>query len=150
VPRINSRSQQSSRAIRIGRRLFAIAPICLSLTGCGGPGYSSGAASGEVRIDGVAVPHGFITFTPTAKDQGPVVGAPIEDGKYRCERVPVGKLTVTFVAEGAEQTTVYDVATKTEHKIPKNILPSAYSGGLPVEMIAGDNRRDFDLKSSHR
>ena len=72
-----------------------MAPLCSLLVGCGA-GNSNGAASGEVRIDGAAVPRGYITFTPSAKDQGPVVGAPIEDGKYRCERVPVGKLTVSF------------------------------------------------------
>jgi hypothetical protein len=126
--------------------LLAITPFCALLVGCGS-GNSYGIASGEVRIEGALVPRGYITFTPTAKDHGPVVGAPIENGKYRCERGPLGKLTATFVAEAAEQTTVYDVATKTEHKIPKNILPSAYSGGLPVEMAAGENLRNFDLKS---
>jgi hypothetical protein len=129
------------------RSLLAIAPLCSLLVGCGGTGNNNGVASGEVRIDGALVPRGYITFTPTAKDHGPVVGAPIEDGKYRCDRVPVGKLTVTFVAEAAEPTTVYDITTKIEHKIPKSILPPAYSGGLPVEITAGENRRDFDLKN---
>jgi hypothetical protein len=39
------------------------------------------------------------------------------------------------------------VATKTERKIPKNILPPAYNAGLPAEIAAGENQRDFDLKS---
>jgi hypothetical protein len=144
VPHTDFARGRRSHRKRYG--LLAIAPLCALLVGCGASN-SNGIASGEVRIDGALVPRGYVTFTPTAKDHGPVVGAPIENGKYRCERVPVGKLTATFVAEAAEQTTVYDVATKTEHKIPKNILPPAYSGGLPVEITAGENLRNFDLKS---
>jgi hypothetical protein len=106
--------------------------------------------SGEVRIDGNAVPRGFITFSPTTKDQGPVVGAPIEDGKYRCDRVPVGNLTATFIAQAAEPTTVYDIVTKTKHEIPKNILPPEYNASVPVEIAAGNNHRDFELKNGEK
>ena len=130
------------------RSLLAIAPLCSLLVGCWGAGNSNGIASGEVRIDGAPVPRGYITFSPTGKAHGSVVGAPIEDGKYRCDRVPVGKLTVTFVAQAAETTKVYDVATKTNHEIPKNILPAGYEAGIPAEITAGENHLDFDLKSS--
>ncbi|HEY2149151.1 MAG TPA: hypothetical protein VGH32_14520, partial [Pirellulales bacterium] len=86
-------------------------------------------------------------FSPTAKNQGPVVAAPIEEGKYRCNRVPVGSVTVTFVAQAAEPTIVYDVVNKTNHEIPKDILPPRYNTGLPLEIAAGDNHHDFDLKN---
>jgi hypothetical protein len=127
--------------------LIASVSLCIVFAGCGGAGYSSGTVSGDVRIDGAAVPRGFITFSPTTKNQGPVVGAPIEEGKYRCDRVPIGNVTVTFVAQAAEPTIVFDVANKTNHEIPKNILPPQYSAGIPVEITAGDNHRDFDLKN---
>jgi hypothetical protein len=128
-------------------RFVASVSLCLLFAGCGGAPYSSGNVSGEVRINGEAVPRGFITFSPTAKNQGPVVGAPIEEGKYHCDRVPVGHITVTFAAQAAEPTIIYDVATKTNHEIPKDILPSEYNAGLQIEIVAGDNHRDFNLKS---
>jgi hypothetical protein len=128
-------------------RIVVSAALCLFFAGCGGSPYNSGSVSGEVRIDGNAVPRGFITFSPTTKNQGPVVGASIEDGKYRCDRVPVGNLTATFIAQAAEPTIVYDIVTKTKHEIPKDILPPKYNAGLPVEIAAGNNHRDFDLKS---
>jgi hypothetical protein len=127
--------------------LIASVSLCIVFAGCGGGVDSSGTVSGDVRIDGTAVPRGFITFSPTTKNQGPVVGAPIEEGKYRCDRVPLGNVTVTFVAQAAEPTIVFDVANKTNHEIPKNILPPQYSAGIPVEVTAGANHRDFDLKN---
>jgi hypothetical protein len=130
------------------RSLLAIASLCALLVGCWGAGNSTGIASGEVRVDGAPVPRGYITFSPTGKEHGSVVGAPIENGKYRCEHIPVGKLTVTFVAQAAEPTTVYDVATKTNREIPKNILPPADETGRPAEITAGENHLDFDLKSA--
>jgi hypothetical protein len=138
---------EKGRAGWVVERFVASVSLCLLFAGCGGAPYNSGSVSGEVRIDGEAVPRGFITFSPTSKNQGPVVGAPIEEGKYHCDRVPVGNITVTFAAQAAEPTIIYDVATKTKHEIPKNILPSEYDAGLQIKIVAGDNHRDFNLKN---
>ena len=127
-----------------GRLLFlALAAGCLAIAGCGRHGYDSGTVSGEVRIGGTPVPKGYITFTPTGKGQGPVTGAEIVNGKYRCEKVPLGKENVTFAAQAAQPTTVYDHVAKTTHEVPKNILPAKYRAGIPMEVAAGDNHHDF-------
>ena len=47
----------------------------------------------------------------------------------------------------AEATTVYDVVNKTNHEVPKNILPPKYNTGVPADVVAGENHRDFELQS---
>ncbi len=121
--------------------------MALLAGGCGGPKYASSTLTGRVTIDGVAVPKGYITFSPIAGSPGPVVGAPIHDGEYRCENVPRGKVQVTFIAQAAEPTTIFDKANNTTHQVPKDILPPACREGQTAEIVAGENRQNFDLKS---
>ena len=54
---------------------------------------------------------------------------------------------MTFIAQAAEPTTIFDTANKTTHEVPKDILPPACQQGQNVEITAGENRHDFDLKS---
>ena len=82
---------------------FVALAACL---GCSnGASYPHGAAVGMVTVDGQPAPHGTITFnpvvTPGTNEIKPVTGATIEEGHYRCERVPIGKLTTTFTLHGA-------------------------------------------------
>jgi hypothetical protein len=115
-------------------------------SGCsGGPGYSHATVAGTVTVDGDPVPKGHITFSPAGGSQGPVTGAPIENGKYRCEAVPVGSHVVTFIAQAAEPVKIMDHATGTEQLVPQNILPQAYQQGVPVEVEEGEIVRDFEM-----
>ena len=117
----------------------------LLLAGCGGPGYRCVTVSGTVTIDDKPVPKGSITFTPTGPGQ---TGAPITDGKYRCENVPLGKNHVTFEARAAETQKIRDVANNVDREVPIDILPEACGAGQDVEIQPDTTVLDFPLKSS--
>lgn len=120
------------------------AGLCLACAGCwGGPDYPTATVTGKVTIQGQPVPKGFITFSPAA--QGPVTGAPIEAGQYRCENVPAGKHKVTFQAQGDRPTKLYDAVNKVEHEVPTDILPPQYRAGVDADIEAGQVVRDFAL-----
>src|SRR5208283_2687246 len=95
----------------------------LASCGCGRPRYPSSTVTGKVSIDGEPVPKGYITFSPLSGTNGQVVGAPIAKGEYRCERVPQGNVHVTFIAQAAKPTVVYDRVNKVNHEVPEDILP---------------------------
>ena len=61
--------------------------------------------------------------------------------------MPQGKVHVTFIAQAAEPTTIYDVANKVNHEIPKDILPQSCWVGQDVEVAPGENLRNFELTS---
>jgi hypothetical protein len=115
--------------------------------GCGSKGFSGATVTGTITVDGSPVPQGSITFTPTTKGQGTERGGTIADGKYTCKDVPLGKHKVRLVLQAGEQT-IYDVANKTERKVPKTIaLPPEYQAGVEKEVQAGNNVIDFTIKS---
>jgi hypothetical protein len=120
----------------------------LAIGGCSrGPNYENATVMGTVTIDGQPVPKGFVTFMPSAKNQGPVIGGKIVDGKYCCEKVPLGKSQVIFIAQAVEMTTIVEKATGAKHEVPKNILPPQYAPGLEADVKSGTNNLDFPLRS---
>ena len=123
---------------------FASAAICC---GCSKRAdFPSGTVAGVVTLDGQPVPHGAITFNPTGKEQGPVTGATIENGRYRCEHVPLGNLKATFTLQADHLRRFVD-KTGVEREVPIDILPPQYRGGLPAIVHAGENQLDFSLTS---
>jgi hypothetical protein len=125
-----------------------LALACLAFGGCGdGVSYKHGTARGNVTIDGVPVPKGAITFSPLGQGQGPVTGGAIVEGRYVCDKIPVGSHTVSFHAEAAEPIQMLDVSTGAMRTVPKNILPDRYREGVPAEIHAGENALDFTLDS---
>ena len=130
--------------------LIAVAVVA----GCSkGPNYPHGTAVGVVSVDGKPAPRGAITFsplvTPGASGQGPVTGATIEDGHYRCEMVPLGNLTATFTLQAAEMKKFVD-GTGVPREVPVDILPSQYRTGVPVTVHEGENQLDFPLTTKPR
>ncbi len=120
----------------------------LATLGCGKtPDYASSTVLGTVTIDGTPVVKGFITFNPTSSGQGPSVGGKITEGKYQCDRVPVGKMRVTFQAQAAVSKTITDIATGQKHEVPQNILPSQYASGIESDIQPGRITLDFPLVS---
>jgi hypothetical protein len=140
-------SCRSLRRAAFAATVFSVV-LLLAAPGCNrGPDYPSATVTGQVTIDGQPVPQGAITFSPQGADSGPVTGGPIEDGAYRCELVPLGQHTVTFIAQAAEPDTIVDQVTGTRHEVPRNILPPHYATGVEAEIVAGENRLDFALES---
>ncbi len=130
---------------------LAVAFFCwaiLAVSGCGhGTDYSSSTVSGTVTIDGRPVAKGFITFNPTKQGQGPSAGGKIAEGKYQCERVPVGKQRVTFQTQAGETKTITDVATGQKREVPQNILPPQYLSGVDADIQPDRMTLDFPLVS---
>ena len=121
---------------------------CLMISGCNrGPSYPCATVIGKVTVDGKPVPKGAITFSPQKPGQGPVAGAPIIDGAYKCENVPLGKHIVTFTAQAAEMGTMIERATGAKREIPIDILPPAYRQGSEAEVVEGENTIDFPMKN---
>ena len=114
----------------------------LSLAGCGGHKYQGTSLSGSVTVGGQPIEKGTISFVPTG--DGPVVSAPITNGSYTTEeRVPVGKVRVTFIA--IKETG----ATKTEggRTLPETVslIPDKYKDGIEKDITASDTKLDFAL-----
>jgi hypothetical protein len=128
--------------------LLLLAAAAMLCGGCGGPNYALSTVTGRVTIDGAAVPKGCITFSPTEGSRGPAVGAPIQDGEYRCEKVPRGKVCVTFIAQAAEPTKLYDKYRNMTHQVPTDILPPSCRQGQTAEITSPQQELNFDLKSS--
>jgi hypothetical protein len=122
--------------------------IALALAACTGCSknapYPQATVIGLVTVDGTPAPRGAITFSPTKAGQGPVTGAIIEEGRFRCEHVPLGPSTVTFTLQAAEPTRFTDI-TGAVREVPQNILPWQYQAGVPAEVQSGENQIDFPL-----
>lgn len=82
----------SNRTRRLAFLVGAFAFLLPLVTGCGA---GKGNISGEVTLDGKPLPAGTITFYPAKKALGNPVPAPITDGKYSVQGVPVGNTRVT-------------------------------------------------------
>jgi hypothetical protein len=146
---MNTARMTDSRSKSRISRVVGLSLACLTLCGCGDAvSYKHGTARGSVTIDGAAVPKGIITFSPNGSGQGPVTGAPIVDGRYTCEKIPLGSHTVSFHAEAAEPTQMLDVSTGIMRTVPKDILPDRYRAGVGADIHAGENALDFALSSS--
>jgi hypothetical protein len=103
---------------------------CAMLVGGGpAPGAAEelGTVEGTVTYEGVLMTEGTITFH--LKDDQ-FVGAKLKEGKYRVDRVPAGKVKITFVAK-------------------KNRLPEKYTyeetTPLSAEIKAGKNTVNLAL-----
>lgn len=126
--------------------VIALSIFSASIGGCQHEsGYPCTTVKGLVSVDGSPVPTGQITFSPVA--QGPVVGAEIRNGAYRCEKVPIGKHHVTLIANSATPAIITDIVTGAKHEVPRSILPPHNRSGLDVEVDVSTATLDFPLRS---
>src|SRR5262245_57469496 len=128
------------------RLWLALAALALLFTaGCaGGTTYPGATVSGTVTLDGKPIEEGTINFVPTTPGQGQAASATIAGGKYSAAKVPLGKVTVNFVAQH-----------KTGKKIPGssepideiiNLIPSKYAAGVPTDISGDKSDCNFELK----
>jgi hypothetical protein len=141
----------------MARRATLVAVVlALAPAGCGGGSYQTAPVSGQVLLDGKALPNAMVMFVPEttsgAKDPVPSsVGTTGEDGHYSLvlqsgankDGAVVGKhkVVITLGAGGGSTE-----AKRTLHKQ----LPERYN--RKTELVcdvpaAGRNDANFDLKS---
>ena len=110
------------------------------LVGCG-PRH--GTVSGMVTVDGRPLDYGMVDFTAL----GGVASAPVVDGRFTVERVPVGHATVTVRSVPrpvvAERSTT---ANTFQGPIPDRYMMPEQSG-LSLEVSAGSQRHDVPVSS---
>jgi hypothetical protein len=130
----------------IGRLLLAtIVGASMFWIGCHRAGtVPEATVSGAVTVGGAPAPRGSITFSPAPGEVGPVAGTTIEDGRFHCEHVAVGKLNVTFNLQAAEPKRFTD-AFGTAREVPVSLLASKYQAGMPTQTHEGENQLNFAL-----
>jgi hypothetical protein len=123
----------------------ALAAALLLLAGCGRPvnAHPTARLEGKVAVDGQPIVTGRIQFFP--RGPGQPDDAEISAGHYLADRVPTGKVRVTFTAVKATGKMIHEPG----HDFPElvSIIPEQYQSGAEVE-IGGDNpNQDFNLVS---
>jgi len=104
----------------LGGPLVLLAAAALTSTGCGGS--ATATVSGKVSSNGVPLKGGNVSFVSTEGKR--TVSGPInEDGTYKLEKVPVGKVKVVVETESLNPAT----KPKVHYGAPKDqIMPGGY------------------------
>lgn len=147
------------------RALFLLSPALLGviLIGCGGPppGPPRAVVIGKVTLDDQPIEEGSITFIPMGGTQGPTSGAEIKNGEYKTqpELGPVyglHRVEITAYRKGAKSKDVEGVKGATGGPsaggatTPIDMyIPVKYNqkSELTLEVVAGENKGDYPLKS---
>jgi len=123
------------------RVVFIAVSACLiaSLAGCG---PTSGRVSGTVTIDGKPLDYGMVDFRGTSG----VASAPVIDGAYAAEQVPVGAVGIAVRSMPRPAIAPPSSLGTTAHhgSLPDRYLDPATSG-LSVEVRGGQQRHDLSL-----
>jgi hypothetical protein len=131
---------------------WVLAVCVVSLAGCDS-GLPRATVTGTVKLDGQPVESGAIAFVPIEGTKGGTAGAVIEKGSYRIDRVKgvmIGQNRVEL--RGSRKTgrmlpDPINPGGKIEERV--ELFPPFYStkSTLVREVVAGENRIDFDLSS---
>ena len=132
------------------------------LTGCG---KTTGSCSGSVTYEGSPVDNGYITFTPLddngqAAGKGQSGGGPITGGRYSVTGLSpapqvlvkvIGVKKVNFASTSDEMRRRSEEARDTGDNDglldpADTIADDAIGNNVKIEIKAGDNPLDFDLK----
>lgn len=138
----------------VGRLIFLLNLICMVGSGCGssqaGDQPDLGFVSGQVSLDGAALPNAIVIFSP---DKGRSSMATTDsEGKY--ELIYVGntkgaklgnhKISITTAQEGSSEESGGKAATEFKETIP----PKYNAATTLTEVVQeGDNVIDFELTS---
>jgi hypothetical protein len=106
-----------------------------------------------VTYEGVPVASGQIMFTP-GDGKGPIIGAPINAGKYQVDDVPPGQkiVQISSIEDAGAILSSEDLANaaksgKPAAPPPKTLVPpNAVGNGDRIEIKSGRQTLDFHLK----
>ncbi|MCC6419566.1 MAG: hypothetical protein IT429_15135 [Gemmataceae bacterium] len=128
-------------------RAAPVAGLILTLLAVTGCGSSAGQVSGTVKVNGVPIKDGAITFIP-ADGKGQTAGDQIKDGRYSA-RVPVGRAKVMISgSKVVGKKKLYDAPDSPTQDVTEEIVPPKYNvqTTLEYEVTSGSNTKDWDLK----
>lgn len=127
----------------------------LFVAGCG----NTCSIQGQVNFNGQPVKDGFITFTP-ADGKGPIKAGPIKDGRYSVGDLAPGPrvVLITGTKDVPFARSSAEMAKMAEQNKSKGdgtgiidradiIAPEDEGNGVTVELVSGNQSRDFDIKS---
>ena len=140
--------KRSPRPLDVASRV-ACGLLLLATFGCGG---SQTIAEGGITLDGQPLDRGYITFRPQPGEKGPVVGGPVEKGKYvlRGAELPGGgKYRVEITASGPTGRKQLDDSGRPVDA-EGQILPAKYNQRTQLQAElkpGGPNKFDFTVTS---
>ncbi|TWT38405.1 hypothetical protein [Blastopirellula retiformator] len=118
------------------------------LSGCGGDN-NYGMVEGMVTLDGQPLENGAISFVPVDGETA-TAGERIENGVYQA-RVPIGAKRIEINASRVvgQRAAYAGEADSPQKDMTRSLIPPRYNtkSGLTLEVAAGENKQDFDLKS---
>ncbi len=125
------------------------AVVAAALTGCGsgGPKAPSTSLTGNVTLDGQAIAKGTINFMPQEAKQAQPASAPIADGRYSAQGVPLGKVLVMIRASKETGKMIAIPDSKEQYPETVEIIPRHYAQGIPIEVAPDTGTKDFPLTS---
>jgi hypothetical protein len=118
----------------------------LALAGC--TDSKNGQVSGTVKVDGIPIESGAITFLPV-DGKTATAGGIIKNGAYSV-KVPVGAMKVSISAPKViGEKKIYNTPNSPVMPITKEALPEKYNEKteLTFEVKPGANPKDWDLPS---
>jgi hypothetical protein len=129
---------------------MVMAALAAALLGCGPKptGPERGVVHGKVTLDGKPIVKGTIDFVATAPGGGAASGMSLQNGQYASDvnGPVVGKCRIEIRAPRPSATTPEGGDWKSGYV---EAIPARYNtqSTLEVDVRAGDNTFDFDLKS---
>ncbi len=118
------------------------------LAGCGGAkGPAAATVSGEVKLNGVPVEKGVISYTPTDGTGAPAT-AEIKKGRYEIATTAGSKMVlISAPVAGQRQKDQVSLDTPMIESIPEKYNAKSE---LTFDVVAGSNSKDWDLDSKKK
>ena len=117
-----------------------LAVALLSISGCGGPGYSLEPVSGIVTLKGEPLANASVIFTPATGQSGPSsYGSTDDQGHYQLATLDLDKTGAVLGTHRVTITTAKAADPNDERSsISKELVPRKYrDGSFQMEVIAG-------------
>ncbi|HEY1189128.1 MAG TPA: hypothetical protein VGE74_15850 [Gemmata sp.] len=137
-------------AVRFLGGVFGLAGAAL-LVGCGGSGPAPATVSGEVKVNGVAVEKGVISYIPADSTGAPATGD-IKNGRYEIATTAGKKrvqISVPVVKDRRKESQAPDAQWV---EITAETLPEKYNAKteLTFDVVAGSNTKDWALDTKKK